>query len=84
MFTAALERGYVKGMFVGHDHVNNYTGNYYGIQLGYDANVGYQTYGLGGADNDRLRGVRVFELDENNLETFTTQMVTAQDLGVNQ
>lgn len=84
MFTAALERGDVKGMFVGHDHANNYTGNYYGIQLGYDANVGYQTYGLGGADNDRLRGVRVFELDENNLETFTTEMVTAQDLGVNQ
>ena len=54
------------------------------FRSGYDANVGYQTYGLGGADNDRLRGVRVFELDENNLETFTTQMVTAQDLGVNQ
>lgn len=84
MFTAALERGDVRGMFVGHDHVNNYTGNYYGIQLGYDANAGYQTYDLGGADNDRLRGVRVFELDENNLETFTTRMVTANDLGVNQ
>lgn len=84
MFTAALARGDVKGMFVGHDHVNDYTGNYYGIQLGYDANVGYQTYGLGGTDNDRLRGVRVFELDENNLETFETRLVKASDLGVNQ
>lgn len=84
MFTAALARGDVKGMFVGHDHVNDYTGNYYGIQLGYDANVGYQTYGLGGSENDRLRGVRVFELDENNLETFETRLVKASDLGVNQ
>lgn len=84
MFTAALARGDVKGMFVGHDHVNDYTGNYYGIQLGYDANVGYQTYGLGGSENDRLRGVRVFELDENNLDTFETRLVKASDLGVNQ
>lgn len=84
MFLAALERGDVKGMFVGHDHVNDYTGNYYGIQLGYDANVGYQTYGLGGSENDRLRGVRVFELDQNNLETFETRLVKASDLGVNQ
>lgn len=84
MFTAALARGDVKGMFVGHDHVNDYTGNYYGIQLGYDANVGYQTYGLGGTENDRLRGVRVFELDENNLDTFETRLVKASDLGVNQ
>lgn len=84
MFTAALDRGDVKGMFAGHDHVNNYIGNYYGIYLGYDANIGYQTYGLGGAANDRLRGFRVFELDQSNLETFETKMVTAADLGINQ
>lgn len=84
LYTAALARGDVKGMFVGHDHVNSYTGNFYGIQLGYDANVGYQTYGIGGDQNDRLRGVRTFELDQNNLETFSTKMVLASDLGVNQ
>jgi hypothetical protein len=84
LFAAALQRGDVRGMFVGHDHVNDYVGNYYGIYLGYDANVGYQTYGLGGENNDLMRGVRVFELDVNDLETFTTRMVYATDLGVNQ
>ncbi len=59
-------------------------GKYYGIYLGYDANVGYQTYGLGGEQNDRLRGVCVFELDQDNLDAFTTRMVFATDLGVNQ
>lgn len=84
LYTAALARGDVRGMFVGHDHANNYNGTFHGIQLGYDANVGYQTYGVGGENTDRLRGVRVFELDENNLETITTRMVNASDLGVNQ
>ena len=84
LFAAALERDDVRGMFVGHDHVNDYVGNYYGIYLGYDANVGYQTYGLGGENNDLLRGVRVFELDQSDLSVFTTRMVTAVDLGVNQ
>ncbi len=83
LFAAALQRGDVRGMFVGHDHVNDYVGDYYGIYLGYDANVGYQTYGLGGDDNDRLRGVRVFELNQNDLTTFTTRMVFASDLGIN-
>lgn len=86
LFLAALERDDVKGMFVGHDHVNTYLGNFHGIFLGYDANVGYQTYGLGGtaANNNRLRGVRVFELDKSDLSKFATRMVFASDLGVNQ
>lgn len=82
LFAAALERGDVRGMFVGHDHVNDYVGDYYGIKLGYDANVGFQTYGLGGEENDKLRGVRVFELDANDLTTFNTRMVYASDLGI--
>lgn len=84
LFAAALARGDVRGMFAGHDHVNDYVGNYYGIYLGYDANIGYQTYGLGGDKNDAMRGVRVFELDQNKLDTFATRMVYASDLGVNQ
>ena len=84
LFTAALERGDVRGMFVGHDHINSYVGNYHGIYLGYAANVGYQTYGLGGGNNDRLRGVRMFELDIDNLGEFETRMVFASDYGINQ
>ncbi|MCL1789982.1 MAG: metallophosphoesterase [Peptococcaceae bacterium] len=84
LFTAVLARGDVRGMFVGHDHVNDYVGNYFGVYLGYDANVGYQTYGLGGSQNDRMRGVRVFELNQSDLSKFDTRMVYAGALGVNQ
>lgn len=82
LFTALLARGDVKGVFVGHDHVNNYVGNYFGITLGYSANTGFGTYGLGGTENDRLRGARVFELNENTPETFTTRMVYATDYAI--
>jgi 3',5'-cyclic AMP phosphodiesterase CpdA len=77
LFSALLERGDVKGLFVGHDHVNNYVGNYFGITLGYSANTGFGTYGLGGAENDRLRGARLFVLNEENLEDIQTFMVYA-------
>lgn len=82
LFSAMLERGDVKGVFVGHDHVNDYFGNYFGIYLGYSANTGFGTYGLGGAENNRLRGARVFELNENTPEQFKTHMVFAKDYGI--
>jgi hypothetical protein len=82
LFVAALARGDVRGMFVGHDHINDYVGNFHGIYLGYDANVGYQTYGLGGANNHRMRGVRVIELNQNDLTKFETRMVYASSLGL--
>ncbi len=34
-FSAMLEAGHTKGVFVGHDHVNDYWGRLYGIALGY-------------------------------------------------
>jgi hypothetical protein len=82
LFAAMLERGDVKGVFVGHDHVNNYVGNYFGIMLGYSASAGFGTYGLGGTDNHRLRGARVFTLNEDNPDTIETHMVYARDYGI--
>lgn len=82
LYAAALERGDVRGMFVGHDHINDYYGSFHGIVLGYDGNVGYQTYGMGGENNHMLRGVRVMEIDQADLSTFTTRMVYATDLGI--
>lgn len=82
LFTAMVERGDVKGVFVGHDHVNNYVGNYFGIALGYAANTGFGTYGLDGEERDRLRGARVFVLNEADLDSFDTYMVYAQDYGI--
>lgn len=64
MFAATLERGDVQGLFVGHDHVNTYVADYYGILLGYGPGTGFGSYGLGGEEDHRLRGARVFHLDE--------------------
>jgi len=82
IYATVRERGDVKGIFVGHDHVNNYHGNYHGVYLGYAASAGFGTYGLSGAETHRMRGVRVFDIDEDTRETFNTYMVLASDLGV--
>ncbi len=83
LFSAALERGDLLGMFVGHEHVNTLVGDLYGIKLGYSGNIGYATYGLPGKDDDnernRLRGGRVFEILESTT-SFATRYVTAASL----
>jgi hypothetical protein len=82
LFAAMLDRGDVKGIFVGHDHVNDYAGDYFGIRLGYAANAGFGTYGLAGDDEHRLRGARVFVLRESDPGAFETHMVYARDYGI--
>ena len=83
MYNAILERGDVKGVFVGHDHVNDYVGDYYGVMLGYAPGTGFGAYGLDGAERNRLRGGRVFELTENGDDvSIKTRVVYARDLGI--
>ncbi|NHC46996.1 metallophosphoesterase family protein [Motilibacter aurantiacus] len=83
MFSAIQHRGDVKGVFCGHDHVNTYVGNYYGVLLGYGPGTGFGTYGLGGTDNHRLRGARVFTLDQNvDGVLVETHNVFAKDFGI--
>lgn len=67
-FTAMLEAGHTKGVFVGHDHVNDYWGRLYGIALGYGRCTGFGTYGA----QDFLRGGRVFRFAEGDTEAFDT------------
>ncbi|KMY53257.1 phosphoesterase [Bacillus sp. FJAT-27231] len=83
MFSAILHRGDVKGVFCGHDHINTYAGNYYGVMLGYGGNCGFGAYGLSGAERNRLRGARVFTLDEKKEDVLVdTYMVFAKDYGI--
>jgi 3',5'-cyclic AMP phosphodiesterase CpdA len=83
MFSAILDRGDVKGVFCGHDHENTYQGNYYGVLLGYSGSTGFGGYGLAGAERNRLRGARVFNLDENHKDVLVeTHMVFAKDYGI--
>lgn len=64
--------GEVWGMFVGHDHENNFDGLYQGIHLVYGNVSGYQTYG------DLDRGVRIIELNQHTQE-IKTYTVTVDD-----
>ncbi|MGN0468809.1 MAG: hypothetical protein ACI4GY_08810, partial [Acutalibacteraceae bacterium] len=70
-FEAMKEKGDVLGIFVGHDHINSFSKELDGITLGYTQGCGFNTYGPG-----TERGVRIFELDENNLTSFSTRTVT--------
>jgi hypothetical protein len=58
MFAAMLESRDVMGVFVGHDHVNDYIGCLYGLCLAYGRVTGLDAYG------DLPRGARVIELAE--------------------
>ncbi|MNI01698.1 3',5'-cyclic adenosine monophosphate phosphodiesterase CpdA [compost metagenome] len=60
MFAAMLERQDVKGVFCGHDHVNDYWGELHGIGLYYGRASGYNTYGREGFE----RGARVIRMFE--------------------
>ncbi len=66
MFAAMKEAGDVMGMFVGHDHDNDYTVMWHGILLGYGRYTGGNT-----VYNHLSNGARVIVLKEG-LRTFDT------------
>ncbi|MCP2265094.1 metallophosphoesterase family protein [Promicromonospora thailandica] len=83
MFSAIRHRGDVRGVFCGHDHVNTYSGDYYGVLLGYAGNTGFGTYGLSGPERNRLRGARVYDLDESVDGVLAgTRMRFASEFGI--
>lgn len=63
-------------MFVGHDHINNYVGNFHGVLLGYGASTGFGPYGFRGNEMHRLRGVRVHDFIEDNVRSYVTNFST--------
>ena len=63
--------------------VNTYVADYYGIQLGYGPGTGFGPYGLGGAEKHRLRGARVFHLDQSVEGVYAgTELRFASDYGI--
>jgi hypothetical protein len=66
---------------VGHDHVNDDVGNDYGVLLGYAPGTGFGGYGLPGAERNRMRGGRVFELTHAGDEVHITTRVV-YDIGL--
>jgi hypothetical protein len=67
-FSALVETDGMLGAFCGHDHLNDYEGELYGIRLGYGRATGFGTYGRKGF----ARGARVIRLHEGrrSLDTW--------------
>lgn len=75
MFNAILDRGDVKTVVCGHDHINDFTGSFLGIKLCNDAGLNYDGYCA-----DDLRGGRVFEIEESDPWNVKTYMVRSMDV----
>ena len=74
-FDALREKGDVIGAFFGHDHNNSFVGEFMGMKLGYAQGIGFNVYGP-----YMNRGVRLIDLDENNLNTFSTDTLLYKEL----
>ncbi len=72
--TAVKEKGDVQAIVLGHEHKNNYVGVTDGVKIVQSSAASFRCYG------NRLRGVRVFELDENDLSDFNTYFLTYDEL----
>ena len=84
LFSAALSTGNILGIYCGYDHLNDFSGKYNGIELGYLSSIGYDGYGLGGTfeTNNSLRGARLIEINENDVKNYTSKMIYAADYGI--
>lgn len=74
-FDALREKGDIVGVFCGHDHNNSFVGEYKGLVMGYTQGCGFNVYGP-----KFDRGVRIIDLDENNLSNFETYTTLYKDL----
>ena len=74
LLNALVDRGDVKTVVAGHDHINDCTGIFMGVKLTYDAGLSYDCY----CDDD-LRGGRVFDLSAEAPQNVKTYMVRARD-----
>ena len=71
---ALQEMGDVKAVVYAHDHTNNFIGEHDGIKVIQTSCASFRCYG------NHLRGVRVFEFDENDPENFKTYNLTYWEL----
>ena len=71
LFEAMLELGSTKGVFFGHDHLNNFAVNYKGIQLSYSYSIDYLAY-IGISKQGAQRGCTVIDIKPDG--TFTSRL----------
>ncbi len=73
-FEAVVGQGDVLAMVFGHDHRNNFAGRLRGVDLIQTSCASFRCYG------GRLRGVRVFELDEKQPDRYRTYCLAYDEL----
>lgn len=71
---ALQEMGDVRAIVYAHDHTNNFIGEHDGIRVIQSSCASFRCYG------NHLRGVRVFEIDENDPGNFKTYFLTYWEL----
>ncbi|MCQ2483800.1 MAG: metallophosphoesterase [Clostridia bacterium] len=69
------KRGDVCALVFGHDHLNSFTGELDGVNIVQSPGASFRSYG-----NMISRGVRVFEIDENDTSSFRTYTISYFDL----
>ena len=69
LFSAMVRGGAMRGVFVGHDHINDFEGTLHNIRLCYGRGSGYQCYGLEGYP----RGARIIDI-EKGARDFATHI----------
>ncbi len=74
LFNALFERQEVKTVVCGHDHINDFEGEYFGIRLAMDGGMNYDGY----CDDD-LRGGRVIDITEDDPWHVDSFMVRSAD-----
>lgn len=71
LFGACLQRGDVKGIFFGHEHLCDLQGEYCGVTMAQDAALGFNM-----SCHDDLRGGRVIDLfEEGTIQTHTVKLI---------
>ena len=78
LFMACLQRGDVKGIFFGHDHLNDFSGELFGIKMGYDGALYDMRRDRDIEDN---RGGREIILNEKD-GSLTTRQIRLKDFNL--
>lgn len=72
-FASWLKRGDILGAFFGHDHVNDFSGEYKGIRLHQVPSTGFYSYG-------NRQGSRVVTLFEDDIENYETRVLHCKEI----
>ena len=75
LFWALYERGDVKLIVNGHDHLNTFQGTYMGVMMAYAGSIGGVEY-----NNDNTKGARIVEINQNDASNAETYMIFTKDI----